>query len=213
MALGGWEYFNLPAQVDESPLDNEAGVAYVQRLASNKAYSAASHMNIEGVIIAADTTVVDRQLDGGDFILGKPRNDHDAREMLLGLRGHAHQVYTALAILTSQDGKLVTDLCTTLVPMRDYTDQEIDAYVASGDPLDKAGAYAIQHTGFHPVDSLEGCFANVMGLPLCHLARSLSRFGIIPPVDLPLTCQKALSYHCTAFPQILSEAIQDYTCR
>ncbi len=62
--------------------------------------------------------------------------------------------------------------------MRDYREDEIEAYVASGDPLDKAGAYAIQHTGFHPVESLGGCYASVMGLPLCHLTRSLRSLGV-----------------------------------
>src|SRR5512143_1080492 len=89
--------------------------------------------------------------------------------------------------------------------MRYYADVEIRIYVASGDPLDKAGAYAIQHVGFHPVEKLSGCFANVMGLPLCHLARSLSQLGINSPINVPQACQAALQYSCPVYHLILEE--------
>jgi len=209
--LSGWTYNILPAQVDETPLPDEDGVSYVQRLAQSKAYHAARHLDTDGVVIAADTTVIDHLADGRTAILGKPQDKREAKDMLLNLRGHAHQVHTAITILSTLDGRLVTDLCTTQVPMRNYTDQEIEAYVASSDPMDKAGAYAIQHSGFHPVDNLQGCYANVMGLPLCHLARSLSKLGMHPPADVPRTCQAALAYHCPVYAQILNESIRDYT--
>ena len=93
--------------------------------------------------------------------------------MLRRLRSRTHQVYTGIAVMPLSDGNLLTDLCVTDVPMRAYSDEEIDAYVATGDPLDKAGAYAIQHPDFHPVESMSGCYASVMGLPLCHLTRTL----------------------------------------
>ncbi len=96
---------------------------------------------LNSIILAADTAVVD-----GKTILGKPKDPAEAVEMLRSLRGHSHQVFTGLAVLRPGDGNLVTDLCVTDVPMRAYSDDEIDAYVASGDPLDKAGAYAIQNT-------------------------------------------------------------------
>jgi septum formation protein len=89
--------------------------------------------------------------------------------------------------------------------MRDYTDEEIETYVASGDPMDKAGAYAIQHQGFHPVKELHGCYANVMGLPLCHLARNLRKLGFLPPVNVPEQCQAALDYECSVFEKFLHE--------
>ncbi|HEX9090656.1 MAG TPA: Maf family protein [Anaerolineales bacterium] len=211
MTLSGWTYNVLPAQVDETPLPDEYGVRYVQRLAKSKADHAASHLETDGVVIAADTTVVDCQVDGRTTILGKPQDHGEAKDMLLSLRGHAHQVHTAITILSTPDGRLITDLCTTQVPMRHYSDQEIEAYIASGDPMDKAGAYAIQHSGFHPVDNLEGCYANVMGLPLCHLKRSLYKLSIFPPADVPQACQAALAYHCSVYPLILKESIQDYT--
>lgn len=212
LALGGWEFDILTAQVDETPLPGEDGVEYVQRLAKSKAYSAASQSRVDGVIIAADTSVVNGSSGGKTKILGKPRDHDEAVEMLRDLRGHTHQVHTAISIQYNQDGSVLSDLCTTNVPMRNYSDEELEAYVASGDPMDKAGAYAIQHAGFHPVEKLDGCFANVMGLPLCHLTRSLIKLGINPRADVPQACQTALGYNCPVYPQILKEYIQDYTC-
>jgi predicted house-cleaning NTP pyrophosphatase (Maf/HAM1 superfamily) len=87
--------------------------------------------------------------------------------------------------------------------MRPYRDDEIEAYVASGDPLDKAGAYAIQHTGFHPVEALAGCYASVMGLPLCHLTRLLRRLDASPKTDIAAECQAHLQYGCPVYASIL----------
>jgi predicted house-cleaning NTP pyrophosphatase (Maf/HAM1 superfamily) len=123
--------------------------------------------------------------------------------MLSRLRGRIHHVYTALAIHDVETGRLETDLCVTRVPMRDYSDLEIEQYVDTGDPLDKAGAYAIQHPGFHPVIGLRGCYACVVGLPLCHLQRSLGKFSLAPLEDVPRACQAALSYECPVFSEIL----------
>lgn len=198
LRLGGWEFIVVAAEVDERPLPAEAAPAYVLRLARDKAQASAGRVGPDGLIIAADTTVTD-----GTKILGKPSDPQEARRMLSSLRGHMHQVYTALALLRTADGTLLTDLCATDVPMREYSDKEMDAYIASGDPLDKAGAYAIQHAGFHPVDQLQGCYANVMGLPLCHLVRTLYRFGISPHADVPQACQAALEYACGIYPTIL----------
>jgi septum formation protein len=199
------EYNLLPAQVDETPLPDEDGIKYVQRIAKSKVFSAATQVGGQGVIVAADTAVIDHRTDGKSQILGKPEDAFDAAEMLYRLRGHVHQVLTAVSILRKDDGALRFELCTTDVPMRNYTEQEIEAYVSTGDPLDKAGAYAIQHAGFHPVENLTGCYANVMGLPLCHLTRSISRLGIDPKVDVPQTCQAALGYDCCVYRDILSE--------
>ncbi len=87
--------------------------------------------------------------------------------------------------------------------MRAYTDEEIAVYVAGGDPLDKAGAYAIQHEGFHPVGKLSGCFASVMGLPLCHLTRSLTKLQITPLTDISSACQSDLQYDCPVTQAVL----------
>jgi MAF protein len=139
----------------------------------------------------------------GTAILGKPNDKAEAVEMLNALRGHIHQVLTGVAALRLSDGTLVTDLCVTAVPMRAYSDQEIEAYVASGDPLDKAGAYGIQNTGFHPVDGMRGCYASVMGLPLCHVTRSLRKLGISPSTDSAAECQSKLDYACPISAAVL----------
>lgn len=197
LALAGWPYRIQPADVDETPLPGEPAEAYVLRLAESKARAAAGSAE-DGLVLAADTTVVD-----AGAILGKPNDADQARAMLWQLRGRTHQVLTALAVLQSHTDRLLTDVCATDVPMRAYTEAEIEAYVASGDPLDKAGAYAIQHAGFHPVESLAGCYANVVGLPLCHLVRTLRKLGLLPRADLPQACQAALGYQCPIYEQIL----------
>ena len=123
------------SNVDESQRTGEAPADYVLRLAEAKARAAIPNAQPEHIIIGADTTVVD-----GNRIFGKPKDMMEATAMLKLLRGHAHRVYTALAVLRIYDEQLITDLCVTDVPMRNYTDEEIEAYVLSGDPLDKAGA-------------------------------------------------------------------------
>ena len=87
--------------------------------------------------------------------------------------------------------------------MRDYSDAEIEAYVATGDPLDKAGAYAIQHAEFQPVENMQGCFASVMGLPLCHVTRLLAQMDAAPRADVAANCQLFLNYECPVYTEIL----------
>lgn len=194
----GWSFTVRPADIDETQLPGEAPAAYVQRLAQQKARVAAPDTVAGQVVLAADTIVAD-----GNALLGKPTTPGEAREMLTRLRGRTHQVYTALVLYDPVAPHMVTDLCVTQVPMRDYTDTEIDAYVASGDPLDKAGAYGIQHAGFHPVERFSGCYASVMGLPLCHLVRSARRMGLEPPAQVPESCQMNLGYDCPITAAVL----------
>jgi septum formation protein len=205
LSLVGLNYSTLPARVDETSNPDEDGIEYVRRLALSKATTAANATKIDGLILAADTAVVNHDKSGKPEILGKPRDQSEAIEILRGLRGHNHQVFTAISIMRTSDGTILSDLCTTDVPMRDYTDEEIKTYVASGDPMDKAGAYAIQHKGFHPVKELHGCYANVMGLPLCHLTRNLIKLGLPPLVNIPQVCQAALGYDCPVYAQFLQE--------
>jgi septum formation protein len=195
--LTGWDFVVSIADVDESPRENESPADYVLRLATTKAR--AINAKTDDIILAADTTVVD-----GSEILGKPQDDAEAVAMLTRLRGRTHQVYTGIALLRGGDDSLQTDLCVTDVPMRDYSDEEIRAYVASGDPFDKAGAYAIQHPEFSPVINMSGCYASVMGLPLCHVVRLMRRMGVEPNSDVPVNCQKLLEYECPVFDSILN---------
>jgi septum formation protein len=203
LSIAGFGFKLLPVQVDETPLPDEQGIDYVKRIASHKALAACVHQGVQGVIISADTAVIGLNRDGATEIYGKPKDPAEAIRMLRRLRGQAHQVITAIKVLRTQDGTGWLDSCITEVPMRAYSDAEINAYVATGDPMDKAGAYAIQHAGFHPVENLQGCYANVMGLPLCHLTRCLNRLGIFSPVNVPQACQAALGYNCFVYPQIL----------
>jgi MAF protein len=179
LQLGGWAFQSIAADVDEDPLPGEEPRAYVLRLAREKAQVGAQKAPEAQVVVAADTTVVD-----GVEILGKPANQAEAAAMLGRLRGRRHQVYTGLAAWRREDGLELCDVCVTAVIMRDYSEAEIQAYVATGDPLDKAGAYAIQHTGFDPVERIEVCYANVVGLPLCLLSRLLAQLGLPPPAKL-----------------------------
>jgi septum formation protein len=199
LALAGWEFIVSVSDVDESQYENESPADYVLRLAETKARAVKA--DADRLILAADTTVVD-----GSDILGKPRDGAEATAMLTRLRGRTHQVYTGVALLRTSDSLLLTDLCVTDVPMRDYSDEEIRAYVATGDPLDKAGAYAIQHSGFRPVASMDGCYASVMGLPLCHVTRLMRRTGVQPNADVPQNCQELLEYDCPVYNKYLDSA-------
>jgi MAF protein len=192
LALTGWTFDVSAADVDESQLPNELPADYVLRLAETKARAvAAGRADADQVVLAADTTVV----DGGD-ILGKPADSVEAIAMLKRLRGHTHQVYTGVALFRPGDGLLLKDLCVTDVPMREYSNEEILAYVQTGDPLDKAGAYAIQHAEFQPVADLSGCFASVMGLPVCHVIRLMRVVDLQPKSDFFLSCETLLEYQC-----------------
>jgi len=129
------------------------------------------------MVIAADTTVL---LD--DVSLGKPRDKEHARELLLSLRGRWHYVVTGVAVSYFIDGKrqMRGASCITPVLMRRYSDKEIASYIASGDPMDKAGAYGIQHPGFQPTARINGCYLNVVGLPLCILVDLMAEFNVWP---------------------------------
>jgi MAF protein len=198
-ALGGWDFNVIVADVDETPLENESPREYVIRLAQAKALAIQPRAESDAIIIGSDTTVVD-----GNEILGKPVNEQDAERMLRQLRGRTHQVYTGVAVLRVRDGQMRTELSITDVPMRNYSDEEIRTYVQTGDPMDKAGAYAIQHPDFQPVHSMQGCYASVMGLPLCHIVRALHQFDVLPTADVPAACQSLLNYQCPVSASILS---------
>ena len=206
IALLGLPYGTTPADVDETPHPGEAPAAMVLRLSRAKAESArattrpSDYQTTRPFLLSADTTV---SLEGE--ILAKPADAGEARSMLTRLRGRSHQVYTAIALIDLETGEQITDLATTEVPMRNYSDAEMEAYIATGDSLDKAGGYAIQHGRFNPVAKMSGCYANVVGLPLCHVARSLRALGVKPPADVPAACQAHLGYECPVFRSILTD--------
>jgi nucleoside triphosphate pyrophosphatase len=200
LASLGIKFTVIKPNRDEKRNEGEAPLAYVSRVSYDKAMTVASDMVAPAVVLAADTIVVLSAdtigvTPGGD-ILGKPADADDARRMLKMLRGQRHTVITAFTLVNIEKQGVkdhsysISDTVLTTVRMRDYTDAEIDAYVATGDPLDKAGAYAIQNAQFHPVESLAGCYNNVVGLPLCALRWALSEIkwpGIKPPAP-PTSC-------------------------
>ncbi len=202
LALAGWKFDVSAADVDESQLLNESPADYVLRLAETKARSV--NADADQIVLAADTAVVDEGV-----ILGKPKDHAEAIKMLTRLRGHTHQVYTGVALLRLSDGLLLKEICVTDVPMRDYSNEEINAYVQTGDPLDKAGAYAIQHPGFRPAmpshehEGMSGCYANVMGLPMCHIIQMMRKMEIQPNTDVFARCETLLQCQCPVLEAIL----------
>ncbi len=182
----GLEFAVRAADIDEQAIRGATPEEVTARVAAAKAL--AVHRAGE-VTVAADTAVV---VDGE--ILGKPCSATEATAMLRRLRGRAHCVLTAVAVAAG--GELHVDVVATEVHMRPYSDEEIAAYVASGDPFDKAGAYAVQHGGFHPVARIRGCYQNVIGLPLCHLCRRLRAASVPLPILPPRLFREDLGRRC-----------------
>lgn len=151
--------------IDETPLDGEQPVDYVRRLASEKAVAAGPAPG--ELIIAADTTV-----DLDSRILGKPLDDREAAAMLRELSGRTHQVHTGVAVCVT--GRELVEVCTTLVTFVALDESTIDWYVTTGEPMGKAGAYALQGAAAALVSRVDGSVSNVIGLPM-HLVLDLSR--------------------------------------
>ena len=158
LRIVGWPFETVAVEVDESLANGESAEAYVERLALAKAQDAAQrHAN--GMILAADTTVVvDEQ------ILGKPADSEEARQMLRTLQGRWHQVLTGVALVSGKTSRVAHEV--TEVRFAPMSEAEVDWYVATGEPMDKAGAYAIQGQGARFIKEIKGEYFNVMGLPV-----------------------------------------------
>lgn len=167
----GVSYIVQPVDMDETPLSNELPLAYVQRLAAEKSLLAQAQCGDALPVLAADTSViVDEQ------ILGKPENKQHAIDMLLQLSGRSHQVYTAISLRSAaQHWQAVSQ---TEVSFRVLSIEEISSYWATGEPCDKAGAYAIQGVASIFVSAINGSFSGVVGLPLFETANLLAQAGI-----------------------------------
>lgn len=187
------------ADIDERQLPNEKPQEMAVRLSLAKACKVAQHRQ-RGWVIGADTIVVFQ----GE-ILGKPTDTLEAAHMLRRMRGKRHTVYSGLGIWDAQTDQHVSDLSATKVWMRDYTESELAAYVATGSPMDKAGAYGIQDEAFQPVARIDGCYASVMGLPLCHLSRQLEQLGLELPRETSEICQTWCEYPCQAYKDIKTQ--------
>jgi septum formation protein len=160
---------DAPETVDPSLSPEAQAVA----LAERKARAVANRLQT-GIVLGADTMVV---LDGE--ILGKPVDEADATRMLRRLSGQEHRVVTGIAVVDARTGSLRSSAVVSIVRFRTLQDEEIDRYVATGEPQGKAGGYAIQGLGRGLVSTLEGCFTNVVGLPLCETARLLNAAGVV----------------------------------
>ncbi len=160
----------VPPKVNEKLIHGESPTDTVIRLASEKARAVfTSHKT---TVIGADTVVV-----FDNEILNKPVDTKDAMRMLMALRGRMHSVITGVAVM-DVGGNLKTNASQTSVEFREYTAAEMERYIATGDSMDKAGAYAIQHPQFRPAKRISGCYFNVVGLPLCTLSEMLKTAGI-----------------------------------
>ena len=182
VALLGYPFTVVVSGADEDEHLSAPPADYVRHTARAKAEAVAAALPPappapRRILIAADTTVA---LEGA--ILGKPATPDEARAMLLALRGRDHDVFTAACVLSLDDGRRQEAVHHAVVTMRDYTPAEIDAYIATGDPLDKAGAYGIQHP-FNPVARLSGCYLGVMGLSLCDLLPLLRALDVGDRID------------------------------
>lgn len=177
----GYRVARLPADIDETPKENEAATDYVLRMACEKNAAALAlwhqrqHAAPDAPVLTADTTVA---LD--NHILGKPANAAEARQMLQALSGRRHQVLTAVCLC--HNGAQQSFIQTSDVRFKALSNAEIDAYIASGEPLDKAGAYGIQGLGGIFVEHLQGSFTGVMGLPVFETRQLLLDSGWpVPP--------------------------------
>ena len=172
LANAGLPFTVVSSAVDESPSPGEKPAALVQRLANAKADLVTARAVGPAIVLADDTVVV---LD--DKILGKPSSTEDARHMLQQLSGRTHSVLTGVALVRLPDGERRQFIESTLVHFRPITDEELAAYLATGEPYDKAGSYAIQGLAGRYIPRIEGCYFNVVGLPLSRVLTELKSLG------------------------------------
>ncbi|HHX65334.1 MAG TPA: septum formation protein Maf [Chloroflexi bacterium] len=206
LAAMGTDFDITAADVDETPQSGERPTSLAQRLARSKARAIAVERP-DAIIIAADTLVV---ID--NEILGKPDSADQARLMLARLRDRAHTVLTGLTVLDRTHDRECHQVAVTPVYMRAYADDEVQRYIASGNPMDKAGAYAIQHSGFAPVDHVDDCYANVIGLPMCHLYRVLNHWGRPTPIHPLQSCPLPRAWGYCPWAEAILEAPPETYC-
>jgi septum formation protein len=174
----GLDFNVVPSNIDESILPRETPRDYVIRLSLAKATEVANRSGVVGRwFIGSDTIVVlDQQ------ILGKPTDEEDAKSMLQKLSGREHLVLSGYAVIDRKLKRQHSEAVATKVRFRDLSAEEIERYIATGEPTDKAGSYAIQGLGVCFVSTIEGSYTNVVGLPLCRLTLTLKKFGIALPI-------------------------------
>ena len=177
----GLSFTVLSSAVDETPMAAESPTELVQRLADAKAELVAARAVGPAIVIAADTEVV---IDGQ--VLGKPRTSEDARQMLAKLSGRTHSVVTGVTLVRLPDIERRSFVETTHVQFAQIPEEEITRYLATGEPFDKAGSYAIQGRAGRYVPRIEGCYFNIVGLPLARLCQELGELGWSGDLDSTL---------------------------
>ena len=192
------QFIVINSEIDETVVKGETPADFVERLAKEKAIKAAEKIDPgslnDVIVIAADTIVVDET-----EILGKPADEDDARRILEQIKSKTHLVLSGIAIYNPVSREIKTKVITTEVMMRDYSEDEIQAYIDTGDPFDKAGAYAIQNETFDPVPQMADCYANVMGLPLCDLYVLMRELDVGANKQVAENCQQAIRYQCPVY--------------
>ena len=180
----GVPFSTIVPEVDEKAFSAASPEDLARTLALRKAEEVHNRCPTS-TVLGADTVV---SLDG--VALGKPAGPDDAQRMLFALRGRTHTVVTGMALVSEDGAAPLVQHESTRVAMRHYTFEEMDRYIESGEPLDKAGAYAIQDADFHPAASFDGCYWNVVGLPACQVAKTLHQAGynIVPDGALTSRC-------------------------
>jgi len=171
MDILGLEFTIKPAALPEEQLPGEIPVDMVRRLSAEKAQAIAATLD-SGLVIGADSTVV---FEGQ--AVGKPVDDDDARRMLRELSGTTHHVSTGISVIDARSGRILSDAMTSQITLRHLSEQEIEASIASGVPRDKAGAYAVQDAELRPASDWQGCYNNIVGLPVCRLLEMLQELG------------------------------------
>ena len=169
----GLEFEIIPSQVEENIEDEIFSVELIENLAFEKAQDVAGKINFPSIVIGSDTVVVIN-----NKILGKPKDKDDASNMLKMLSGNTHQVISAIAVIDTETGKALKDSVISDVTFKQLSDEEINAYIESGEPMDKAGAYAIQGLAGMFVKSINGCYSNIVGISVFRLAEMLKEFGV-----------------------------------
>jgi 23S rRNA (uracil1939-C5)-methyltransferase len=190
MDIMGLEFAVSPADIPEEPMPGETPVDMVRRLSKEKAEAIAAKLD-SGLVIGADSTVV---FEGQ--AVGKPVDDDDARRMLRQLSGTTHHVSTGITVVDAESGRSLSDAMTSQVTLRHLSEQEIETSIASGIPRDKAGAYAVQDTELRPASDWEGCYNNIVGLPVCRLLEMLIELGYQLPDGWTMPAQIACDEDC-----------------
>jgi len=173
LELIGLEFEVIPSQVEEDIENKPFSTELIENLAAEKAGDVAKKIANPAIVIGSDTVVIINKK-----ILGKPKDKKDAFNMLKTLSGNTHKVVSAIAVIDTETGKTLKDSVISDVTFKKLSDEEINAYIETGEPMDKAGAYAIQGLGIMFVKSINGCYSNIVGISVFKLAEMLKEFGV-----------------------------------